>query len=133
MGMENELIIGTKNLVSLIPDGTMGELLRPLSSEILLFDTYVAGTSHVKDRSAFEGIRAGDKLILRREPENRFDENAILVLDATERKLGYLPEKDNTVFARLLDAGKYLYAKIDHVEENEYYLQIRIGIYLVDF
>ena len=33
-----------------------------------------------------------------------------------KRKLGYIPEKDNIVFARLMDAGKYLIAKIDRIE-----------------
>ncbi|MCR5604952.1 MAG: HIRAN domain-containing protein [Lachnospiraceae bacterium] len=75
----------------------------------------------------------GDKLILQREPENRFDENAILVLDDKKRKLGYIPEKDNIVFARLMDAGKYLIVKIDRMEEKGSFRQINISIYLVDF
>ena len=73
------------------------------------------------------------KLILKREPENRFDENAILVLDEQKRKLGYIPEKDNIVFARLMDAGKYLTAKVKSYEPKGAFRQINISIYLVDF
>ncbi|MCR5108010.1 MAG: HIRAN domain-containing protein [Lachnospiraceae bacterium] len=131
--MENELIINKKNMVSLVTDNPLGELIKPLSHEILLFDSYVAGTTHIKDETVFDEIKVGDKLILQREPENRFDENAILVLDDKKRKLGYIPEKDNIVFSRLMDAGKYLIAKIDRMEEKGSFRQINISIYLVDF
>ncbi|MBE5924692.1 MAG: restriction endonuclease [Lachnospiraceae bacterium] len=131
--MENELIIGNENMLSLVTDNPLGELIKPLSHEILLFDSYVAGTSHIKDESVFENVKSGDKLIMQREPDNRFDENAILVLDAKKRKLGYIPEKDNIVFARLMDAGKYLIAKVDMMEMKGSFRQINISIYLVDF
>ena len=52
-----------------------------------------------------------DVLTLHRE-ENKFDSNAILILNEDKKKLGYVPEKDNIVFARLMDAGKLLKAKI---------------------
>ena len=93
----------------------------------------MAGTTHIKDESVFDEIKEGDKLILQREPENRFDENAILVLNEAGKKLGYIPEKDNIVFARLMDAGKYLTAKIEHMEPKGSFRQININIYLVDF
>ena len=131
--MENELTINKKNMVSLVIDNPLGELIKPLSHEILLFDSYVAGTTHIKDETVFDEIKVGDKLILQREPENRFDENAILVLDDKKRKLGYIPEKDNIVFARLMDAGKYLIAKIDRIDPKGSFRQINISIYLVDF
>ena len=131
--MANELTIGKQNMVFLVKENPLGDLLKPLSHEILLLDSYVAGVTHVKDESAIEEIREGDKLILQREPENRFDENAILVLDAKMRKLGYIPEKDNIVFARLMDAGKYLMAKVNTYVPKGSFRQINIGIYLVDF
>ena len=131
--METELTISKKNMVSLVTDSPLGELIKPLSHEILLFDSYVAGTTHIKDETVFDEIKVGDKLTLQREPENRFDENAILVLDDKKRKLGYIPEKDNIVFARLMDAGKYLIAKIDRIEPKGSFRQINISIYLVDF
>ena len=131
--MANELIIGKKDTLSLISDNPIGELIKPLSREILLFDSYVAGTSYIKDESVFDDIKEGDKLILQREPENRFDENAILVLDGKKRKLGYVPEKDNIVFTRLMDAGKYLIAKVKSHEPKGAFRQINISIYLIDF
>ena len=131
--MENELTVGKENMISLVTDNPLGELIKPLTHEILLFDSYVAGTSHIKDESVFDEIGEGDVLVLQREPENRFDENAILVLDEKKRKLGYIPEKDNVVFTRLMDAGKYLTAKVTHYDPKFVFKQISISIYLVDF
>lgn len=131
--MENELTVRKDGMLSLVTEKPLGELIKPLSREILLFDSYVAGTSHIKDESVFDDIKVGDRLILQREPDNRFDENAILVLDKEKRKMGYIPEKDNIVFTRLMDAGKYLIAKIDRIEPKGSFRQINISIYLVDF
>ena len=131
--MANELTIGKQNMVSLVKENPLGDLIKPLSHEILLFDSYIAGTSYIKDETIFDDIKEEDKLILQREPENKFDENAILVLDSQKRKLGYIPEKDNIVFARLMDAGKYLTAKVKYYESKGAFKQISISIYLVDF
>ena len=73
-----------------------------------------------------------DRLRLQRE-DNKFDDNAILLFTESGKKLGYVPEKDNVIFARLMDAGKMLAAKILKIEKRGTFTQIRIGIYLVDF
>lgn len=130
--MGNELTVGKENVVSLLQNNTVGELIKPLSHEIFLFDSFVAGTTHLKDESVLDEIKAGDKLFLQRE-DNRFDQNAILILDEKKRKIGYIPEKDNIVFARLMDAGKLLVARIKDITQRGSFKQINIGIYLVDF
>ena len=79
-----------------------------------------------------EEIKVGESLIQQRE-DNKFDENAILVLNANRQKLGYVPEKDNIIFSRLMDAGKLLTAKIRKIGQKGTFTQIQIGIYLVDF
>ncbi len=89
--METSLTVKKENLLALMPDGGMAELIKPLQNEILLLETYVAGTAYIEDESVFDEAHDGDKLILRRE-DNRFDEKAILVLDQKERKLGYVPD-----------------------------------------
>ncbi len=131
--MENELTISKQNMVSLITDNRLGDLIKPLKHEILMFTSYIAGTMHIEDETVFDGVHEGDTLILQREPENKFDENAILVLNANRQKLGYVPEKDNIVFTRLMDAGKFLTAKVDYMSDRRSFKQIDISIYLVDF
>ena len=130
--MENALTVGKENVVSLISENGIGDLIKPLSREILLFGSYVAGTSYLDDDTVLKEIKPGDRLILQRE-DNRYDSKAILVLDEKKRKVGYIPEKDNLVFSRLMDAGKLLTAKIDRVEPRGSFMQINISIYLVDF
>ena len=131
--MENGLTVEKKNMLSLVKDNDLGNLIKLLQHEILLFDSYIAGTTNIKDESVFDDLRRGQKLTLQREPDNRFDERSIIVLDGQGRKLGYIPEKDNEVFARLMDAGKLLKAKITDIKQKGSFTQISIGIYLVDF
>lgn len=131
--MAHEIIkTETETLVSSIEKHGVGEMLKPLIQEIHLFDTYVAGTTHLKDKSVLNQIKTGDNLKLLRE-NNKFDEKAILILLETGQKLGYIPEKDNIIFSRLMDAGKKLTARITNIEKKGSFTQINIGIYLVDF
>ena len=122
---KNELAVAAEN-------GQIGELLKPLICEIHLFDSYIAGTTHLKDQTVLDVIKVGDKLTLQRE-NNKFDSNAILIIAPDGRKVGYVPEKDNIIFARLMDAGKMLYAQIKNIDIKGTFHKISIGIFLVDF
>ena len=125
--------IKSGDLIKTIDANGLDKVLEPLIKEIHLFDTYIAGTTHLEDESALDAAKEGDKLKLMRE-NNRYDSNAIMVLTEDGKKLGYVPEKDNIVFARLMDAGKLLIAKIKSVKKHDSgYTKIDIGIYLVDF
>lgn len=131
--MSNELVEQkTGELVSVINQQGIGEMLKPLIREIHLFDSFVAGTTHLKDASVLEEIKVDDKLKLIRE-DNKFDSNAVMILTEDGKKVGYVPEKDNIIFARLMDAGKLLAAKITKINKRGTFYQISIGIYLVDF
>ena len=131
--MADELIKKENGAIAeVLGEQGIGEMLKPLIRRIHLFDSFVAGTTHLADPSVLEEIKVGDLLNLRRE-ESKFDDNAILLLTESGRKVGYVPEKDNIVFARLLDAGKMLTAKITKIEMKGSFHQIAIGIYLVDF
>lgn len=129
---DHELSISEKGLVSLTQQQGMGELLKPLTREIHLFDTFVAGTARLSDPAVLKEIKVGDLLSLVRE-ESKFDENGIVILTQEKKKLGYIPEKDTAIFARLMDAGKLLIARVADHEQKGSFHQIRIGIYLVDF
>ena len=130
--MDRGLIESTKSLIADAGAGGLGEVLKPLNREIYLFDTYIAGTTYLKDKSVLDTIERGDRLILKRE-DNRYDGNAILVLNAEGKKLGYVPERDNIVFARLMDAGKLLSARIKKVDDKGSFKKVKIEIYLIDF
>lgn len=132
--MDGELTIknGTGDLIQGLDNKDLDTLLKPLIQEIHLFDSFVAGTTHLKDPSVLDDLKEGSRLKLIRE-DNKFDDNAIKITNEQDRKIGYVPEKDNIVFARLMDAGKVLGAKVNNIEKKGSFTKIAIGIYLVDF
>ena len=129
--MANEIIPGNEHTVTTIASHAIGDIIKPLIREIHLFDTWIAGTTYLEDKSLLKALKENDELLLQRE-DNKFDSKAILVLTQDKQKLGYVPEKDNIIFSRLMDAGKTLKAKVTHTEEKGTWTKIGIGIYLVD-
>lgn len=132
MAEHYEIEVRKDDMVALVSGKGAANAVKPLLQEIHLFDSFVAGTMSLKDPSVLDALTEGDKLSLRREV-NKFDENAIALLSPSGEKIGYVPEMDNVIFARLMDAGKVLSARIDSIDRKGSFSQIRIGIYLVDF
>ncbi|MDU4045295.1 MAG: HIRAN domain-containing protein [Peptoniphilus harei] len=115
----------------LIKTGTGLDLPKPFERDIYLFDTYVAGTSHIEGIENIGGsLKDGDRLVFYREPENEHDPQAIRIENLKGEKIGYVPRKDNVVFSRLMDAGKVLFAKVIEKEMKDKWLKIKIKIYL---
>ena len=131
--MADELTLHQQSeLVKVLEKQDLGDVLKPLIREIHLFDTFVAGTMHLEDASVLTQVAVDDKLILQRE-DNKYDSKAILILTESRKKLGYIPEKDNLIFSRLMDAGKLLAAKVKDIQQKGSFTQISIGVYLIDF
>lgn len=107
------------------------DLPKPFERDIYLFDTYVAGTTHIEGiENILSYIKDGDKLVFYREPENEHDPQAIRVETLKKDKIGYVPRQDNIIFSRLMDAGKILFAKVIDKELRGKWLKIKIKIYL---
>jgi len=113
--------------------GTDG-LPMPHVQEIFLIESHVAGTSHIDEVKEIEpDLSVGEFLVLRREPENPHDKLAILILDKSGRKLGYVPQAKNEILARLLDAGKLLFGRLESKEwRGGRYLYAVIRIFMRD-
>lgn len=104
---------------------------KPFEHDIFLFDTHVAGTSHVEGIDELEPyLQIDDKLDFFREPDNLYDPMAIMIKNADGVKIGYVPQCDNTVFSRLMDAGKLLFGRITQKETKGKWLKIQIRVYL---
>ncbi len=104
---------------------------KPFEHDIFLFDTYVAGTTHVTGIEELEPhLNVDDKLNFFREPDNEYDPKAIVIKNTDGVKIGYVPKEDNAVFSRLMDAGKLLFGKIISKETKGKWIKIKIGIYL---
>ena len=93
--------------------------------------TNVAGTTHVPDIvSLAQRLKPGDRLFLLREPNNKYDSNAILVLNQKEQKLGFIPKANNPLLAKMMDEGLALYADVDAIEQNGSWVKIVINVFL---
>lgn len=105
----------------------------PFEREIFLFDTYIAGTSHIEGiEELYEYLKVGHLLNFYREPDNPYDAQAIMIKNAEGVKLGYIPKADNIIFSRLMDAGKLLFGKISSKSMNGNWVKIKIDIFLKD-
>lgn len=123
---------GGNGLVGLL-HGKGGELSipKPFEKDIFLFDTYVAGTTHIEGIEELEPhLNNDDRLEFFREPDNRYDKQAIVIKTVDGVKIGYVPKQDNVIFARLMDAGKLLFGKITSKEKKGSWIKIYIKVFL---
>ena len=126
-------IIKSKNgdIIGLIHGKTGIDLPTPFEREIYLFDTHIAGTTHIEGIEELEThLNIDDELCFLREPDNAYDPNAISINTKQKVKLGYVPRKDNIIFSRLMDAGKLLFAKITEKEKKGDWVKIDIRVFL---
>ena len=107
------------------------DIPKPFERDIYLFDTFVAGTTHIENIEIIEpSINKGDKLVFYREADNPHDPQAILIETVKGEKIGYAPRQDNIIFSRLMDAGKSIFGKVIDKEKRGKWVNIKIKIYL---
>lgn len=78
-----------------------------------------------------EAVRAGDRLVLKREPENAIGSDAIQVLTAGTETLGYVPRQISRWLAPLMDSGYHARASVIKVRSGRPYyerLLIRVSV-----
>lgn len=63
----------------------------------------IAGASQAQFAAGAKLVRPGDRLLLKREPENGHDQFATIVLESAGTALGYVPRQYSQMVARLLD------------------------------
>ncbi len=74
------------------------------------FETTVAGVSYknkggTNRQSILKRLSPGQGLILKREPRNRYDNNAVKVLTGGRKQIGYIPKLDAKRVAAVMDSG----------------------------
>lgn len=110
----------------------MKNILNPCEtySEVLL-TTFVAGWSWHDGFNIINLLKPGKKLRLIREADNKHDYNAVAVY-FSNTKIGYIPKKDNSKIAKLMDEGEgstmavYI---LDVYQEEQKQLSIKFIIY----
>lgn len=106
------------------------DFAKPFGQEILLTECQVVGNTFglTVDPAT---VVVGTKLKLLRDKHNSFDKNSIVIKDAQGNRLGFVPMAKNEILARLLEAGKDIYAVISKsdvdVENN---VEICVKIYM---
>ena len=88
-------------------------------------------TKHDVEKIEKEILVNESELYLKREPENKYDSFAVLVL-FNDQKLGYLPKAKNQTISRLMDAGKQFYAKVAAKEWEGKWLRLDLEVFLKD-
>lgn len=104
----------------------------PFVKEIFLMECRAAGTTHLDLVAIEPELAVQDMLVFRREPLNPHDPLAILILDPKGRKLGYVPREKNEIPARLLDAGKLLFGRLEEKAWQSRWLKLTIRIFMRD-
>ena len=107
-------------------------LPKPFVQEVELLDCNVAGTSFLDLDDIEPRLKKHQLLMLKREPNNEYDNNAILILTEEGQKLGYVPQDKNEVLSKLMDAGKLLFGRLDEKSWVEDWLKLDIQVYLRD-
>ena len=108
-----------------------GDLTLPFESNIYLQTVLVAGFKYYIEENIT--LLEGEKIILKREVDNKYDKYAIELYTEKNQKIGYIAKRNNKIFSRLMDAGKILYGEIRTI--NYYFEEIEeiwIKIFLKD-
>lgn len=120
------------NIVNIIKNGGL-DIGKPFSKEIFLIEVHIAGTTHVDNIDLLEPkLIEGTEVRFFREPENPYDNKAIVVKDKDGNKLGYIPRDKNEIISRLMDAGKLVYGKVKTKEKIDDWVKIEMEVYLKD-
>ena len=108
------------------------QIQMPFESEIFLDAMEVARTLETRDMLVkCKDINAGDTLVLKREPQNKFDSLAIRVETTGGVNIGYVPREKNGILARLMDAGKLIVAEVrDKKLVDEFFISLWMEVFL---
>lgn len=91
----------------------------------------LAGFQYHAGAALFALMNVGDRLTLRREPNNPYDAKAVRV-EWHGTQIGYAPRADNVDLARLMDRGTPVEARILHLQKSrDPWKRVLIEIYLM--
>lgn len=87
------------------------------SVRLLVQRSALAGYRHAEAKTVWPQLSLGDRLELRREPDNAHDADAVRI-QWRGRKLGYVPRAENAALAWAMDRGEVLHARISRLVEH---------------
>ena len=129
--MDNKIIKIDNNLIAK-DEQELDEMLNPFSREILLFTTKISNTYRLIDKEPLLHLKVGDLLTFKL-GNSKYEDNLIEIYTEQNQLVGYIPEQDSIIFARLMNAGKKLSAKVKTISVSKSVPLFDIDIYLIDF
>ena len=115
--METGIVKFSPELLALFAGGENG--IAPFTKEIFLQDITIAGTGYCEEiDTVFDQLTIDCILRLQRDPNNKYDENAIGIYFGNWR-VGWVPRKQNTVVAHLMDAGKNCCMRVKNLDSDQ--------------
>jgi len=93
-------------------------------------DFHIAGFTYYNGVDVFEDLKIGKELLLKAEPENPYDPNAVAIYYQKD-KLGFVPRDKNDALSKFLNLGysDMFEVKINQVNPNTYpEKQIRVVV-----
>ena len=107
-------------------------LPKPFVREVELLNCNIAGTTFLDLDEVEPELEKHQLLMLKREPKNKKDDKAILILTEDGQKLGYVPWKKNEVVSNLMDAGKLLFGRLNKKTWVDTWLKLDVQVFLRD-
>ena len=98
---------------------------------LVLGEVPVAGIDYYNGNELLAQMKEGDMLTLVREPDNPYDENAVVVL-YSRKKIGYLPQAENYTISTLMDQQVRVNACITEINPEagpweQVWVEVRMG------
>lgn len=106
-----------------------------MESSVQRFSTKIAGVTFdnpdgTSRQRYLKKSSPNELLLLKREPDNPMDENAIKLMKPNGKQLGYIPSKNAETLAPQMDNGAKIFAQISQItggdEDKSYGANIRI-------
>ena len=107
-------------------------LPKPFVREVELLNCNIAGTTFLDLDEVEPELEKHQLLMLKREPKNKNDDKAILILTEDGQKLGYVPKKKNEVLSNLMDAGRLLFGRLNKKTWVDTWLKLDVQVFLRD-
>ncbi len=128
--MDRRRFIGRFGVVAGLLPGAKTWLGGQVLKRTLLYEGPVAGFQYYAGKQRLAEIQKGDGVILKPEPDNRYDQNALAIYWKGE-KLGFVSREHNLVLSRLAQAAFPLVAEVSRVRvDKEAWEQVQVRIWL---
>jgi len=106
------------------------DLPKPFAKDVFLTECPVVGNTFglTVDPAT---LVMGTKVKLLRDSRNKFDKNSIVIKDAADNRLGFIPMAKNEILARLLEAGKDVYAIVsENMTDVDGNVELRVKVFM---